>query len=143
MNEQKNAWYRSSLEDLTPEHILPGVVALLKNLRKRGVRTAIASASRNAPFILSRLELTDAFDVIVPAQDVALGKPDPEVFARAADMLGLYPEECTGVEDAPAGIEAIKSALMHAVGVGGAIDPATCAVHVPDTSQLTVDMVLF
>jgi beta-phosphoglucomutase-like phosphatase (HAD superfamily) len=58
-------------------------------------------------------------------------------------MLGLYPEECTGVEDAPAGITAIKEALMRTVGVGSAVDPALCDAHVLDTADLTVDMLLW
>ena len=71
------------------------------------------------------------------------GKPDPEVFARAADMLHVYPEECCGIEDAQAGIEAVNAALMRSVGVGGAVDAGCCAVHVPDTAHLTVDMLIF
>ncbi len=143
LTSQKNEWYRASLEDLTPENILPGIPELLVALKQRGIHTAIASASRNAPFILQRLALADSFDVVAPAGEVVCGKPDPEVFARAADLLGLFPEECTGIEDAPAGITAIQAARMHTVGVGSAVHPDTCAHHVSDTTQLTVDMVLF
>lgn len=141
--DQKNTWYRESLEELTPEDILPGIPALLEQLKQRKIYTAIASASRNAPFILDRLGLSDSFDAVVPAGEVVLGKPNPEVFARAADMLGLYPEECTGVEDAPAGITAIKEALMKAVGVGSAVDPELCDAHVLKTADLTVEMLLW
>ncbi len=141
--DQKNTWYRESLEELTPADILPGIPELLERLNQRKIRTAIASASRNAPFILDRLGLSDSFDVVVPAGEVVLGKPSPEVFARAADMLGLYPEECTGVEDAPAGITAIKEALMRSVGVGSAVDPELCDAHVLNTVDLTVDMLLW
>lgn len=141
--ELKNTWYRESLEALTPEDILPGIPSLLEQLKERGIKTAIASASRNAPFILEKLGLTASFDAIVPASDVILGKPDPEVFARAADLLGVYPEECSGVEDAPAGITAITEALMHPVGVGSAVDPKLCAAHVLHTEDLTVDMLLW
>ena len=130
---KKNDWYRQSLEELTPEDILPGIPVLLIALKQRGIQTAIASASRNAPFILDRLALSDAFDVVVPAEEVVCGKPDPEVFAKAADLLELFPEECCGIEDAPAGIEAIKAAMMRSVGVGAAICPESCTVHVDDT----------
>jgi alpha,alpha-trehalose phosphorylase len=140
---QKNIWYRESLEELSPKDILPGIPELLERLKQHSVYTAIASASRNAPFILDRLGLSDSFDAVVPASEVVQGKPDPEVFARAADMLGLYPEECTGVEDASAGITAIKEALMRTVGVGSAVDPALCDAHVLDTADLTVDMLLW
>ncbi len=139
----KNTWYRESLSDLVPEDVLPGILPLLAELKQRGIRTAIASASRNASYILERLSLISSFDVVVPAETVIRGKPDPEVFARAADMLGLFPEECCGIEDAQAGIEAVNVALMRSVGVGSAVDPNLCSVHVPDTSHLTVDMLLF
>ncbi len=143
LTTQKNEWYRDSLEELTPDDILPGIRELLVAIKQRGLSTAIASASRNAPFILEKLGLTDSFDVVVPAAEVVKGKPDPEVFAKAADMLSVYPEECCGIEDAPAGIEAIKNALMRAVGVGSAIEPSTCDVHVRDTSHLMVDHLVF
>ena len=103
LTEQKNDWYRKSLEELTPDDVLPGILQLLEKLRKKQIKTAIASASRNAPFILERLHLSDSFDAVAPAGDVVLGKPDPEVFCRAADLLGLFPEECTGVEGCSCG----------------------------------------
>lgn len=139
----KNNWYRESLADITPDNILPGIVELLVALKQRGIATAIASASQNASYILERLSLLSSFDVVVPAEQVIRGKPDPEVFARAADMLKLYPEECCGIEDAQAGIEAVNAALMRSVGVGGAVDAKLCSIHVPDTAHLTVDMLLF
>ncbi len=141
--EQKNTWYRSSLAALTSKDILPQIVEILEQLREQGIKTAIASASRNALYILERLGLTEYFDVVVPAADVVVGKPDPEVFVRAADMLALYPEECTGIEDAPPGITAIKAAMMRSVGVGSAIDPLSCDVHVNSTAELTNEMLLF
>jgi beta-phosphoglucomutase len=87
--------------------------------------------------------LEDVFDAVVPAAQVVKGKPDPEVFARAADLLDLCPEECCGVEDAPAGIDAINAAMMRSVGIGSAIDPHSCAVYVDSTDKLTLDMLLF
>ena len=140
---EKNAWYRQSLHDLVPQDILPGIADLLKDLRAAGIKTAIASASRNAPFILERLGLTQAFDVVVPAELVVKGKPDPEVFVRAAEALGLDPQECTGIEDAPAGITAIRQARMRVVGVGSAVDPELCDLHVDRTEQLSLEGLLF
>lgn len=141
--DRKNEWYRTSLAHLTQEDVLPGVRELLEELRKQHVALALASASRNAPVIIERLGLADSFDAIVPAEDVAVGKPDPEIFVRAADMLGLYPEECSGVEDAQAGVDALRAAMMRTVGVGPAVDPATCDAHVETIQSLTVPMLLF
>jgi HAD superfamily hydrolase (TIGR01509 family) len=128
---------------LSYKDILPGIVEILDTLKKQGIKTAIASASRNALYILEQIELSEFFDVIVPSEDVGVGKPDPEIFARAAFLLGLYPEECTGVEDAPPGITAIKAAMMRSVGVGSAIDPESCDVYVDSTANLTAEMLLF
>ncbi len=141
--ETKNQWYRQSLESLSRSDILPGIGKLLEELRERGVKLAIASASQSAPYIVEKLGLSGEFDLIVPAHEVLKGKPDPEIFTTAAQMLGLYPEECTGIEDAPAGIEALREAMMRIVGVGSAVDPNLCDVYVEDTNQLRWEELLF
>lgn len=141
--DEKNEIYRSFLTELTPKDILPNIEALLKQLKEKNMRIGLASASRNARTILSNLKLTHYFDVIVDAKDLIRPKPDPEIFARAADALGFYPEECTGVEDAKAGIEAINAAMMKAVGIGDAVDPDECDVHRKDTGLLTIEDLLF
>jgi beta-phosphoglucomutase len=68
--------------------------------------------------VLQRLGITDRFDVVVDAAQIARGKPDPEIFLSAAEQLGVRPAECIGVEDAVAGVQSIKAAGMYAVGVG-------------------------
>jgi beta-phosphoglucomutase len=141
--DEKNEIYRSFLTELTPKDILPNIEALLKQLKEKNMRIGLASASRNARTILSNLKLTHYFDVIVDAKDLIRPKPDPEIFARVADALGFYPEECTGVEDAKAGIEAINASMMKAVGIGDAVDPDECDVHRKDTRTLTIEDLLF
>ena len=135
--EQKNTFYRSSLEQLTEAHVFPGVRPLLTELKDAGIRLAIASASRNAPYILEKLKLSAFFDYISPAHEVVRGKPDPEVFARAAEGLALLPEECVGIEDAPAGIQGIKAAMMQSVGVGPAVAGCSCGLYVENPDKLT------
>ncbi len=141
LTDKKNEWYKKSLYNLSEKNILPGIKELLINLRKNGIKTAVASASKNALFILERLHLTSFFDHIVDAGEVLKGKPDPEVFLRASIALSLFPEECIGIEDAPAGIIAIKSAMMSSVGVGGAVKNVECDVYVKDTSLITYDLI--
>ncbi|MCI5066268.1 beta-phosphoglucomutase [bacterium] len=114
---KKNEYYRELLQKLDEKAILPGVLELLQELRKAGVKTAIASSSKNARFILERLGLTELFDAIADGSEVLVSKPDPEVFLLAAKKLGVRPCNCIGVEDAQAGIEAINSAGMTALGV--------------------------
>ncbi|MGL6247706.1 MAG: beta-phosphoglucomutase [Culicoidibacterales bacterium] len=116
--EQKNRDYVALLVDMSPKDIYPGIQTLLDELQAQSIRIALASASKNAPMILQALALTEYFEFIVNPNDLQAGKPDPEIFLRAAKALGVEPENCIGVEDAEAGIAAIKAANMFAVGVG-------------------------
>lgn len=91
-----------------------------QRLKKRGVKIALGSASKNAALILERLKLGDYFEVIVDGTLVTRAKPDPEVFVLAADKLGLLPWECIVFEDAVARIEAAQRGGMEVIGVGNA-----------------------
>jgi alpha,alpha-trehalose phosphorylase len=136
LTNKKNSMYVQSLEALSSANILPGIRELLTDLREHHIYTAIASASKNASFILEKLEIVHLFDYIVDAGDVIKGKPDPEVFVRAASALHLFPEECAAIEDSRAGISAITSGRMKSIGVGDAVDPALCNIYVKSTSML-------
>jgi len=116
--ERKNGYYRAMLSELTPDDTLPGARPTLQTLRGRGVRTAIASSSRNAGDIAERLALRGLVDALVDGNDITRSKPDPQVFQLAADRLGVAPERCLVVEDAQSGIEAARRAGMHAFGIG-------------------------
>lgn len=115
---RKNGIYQELIEEITPDDVLPGIPELIAELKRQGVRTAIASASKNAFTVMDRLALTDSFDQIVDAAKIRNTKPDPEVFLKAAELLGVEPKHCVGVEDAVAGVQAIKSAGMFAVAIG-------------------------
>lgn len=114
----KNARYREMISRMDPSEILPGVTGLLGWLRDHGIRTALGSASKNAPMILDRCGLTTWFDALVDGNDVARAKPDPEVFLLGARRLGVRPEDCVVFEDAEAGLQAAKRGGMFAVGLG-------------------------
>lgn len=118
MADEKNTRYREMLSELTPENILPGVLALLDELSGQGIKLAIGSSSKNAPFILQRIGLENRFDAVADGNHIKNSKPDPEVFLLAAGMLGILPENCAVVEDAIAGIDAAIAAGMRAVAVG-------------------------
>lgn len=115
--EKKNEQYVELLASLSPADLLPGVKEFLKQAKDRQIPCAIASASKNAPVILEKLGVIDHFRHIVDPDTLAKGKPDPEIFLKAAEALGITPEEAVGFEDAQAGIQAIKAAGMYAVGV--------------------------
>lgn len=118
MAEKKNQWYVEYIKNLTPDEILPGANDFIKDIRKLGVKTALGSASKNAVLILQNLGITEYFDAVVDGNCVSKAKPDPEVFTKAAEMLGSTPEACVVFEDAEAGIEAAKRGGMYAVGIG-------------------------
>ncbi len=118
--EQKNCVYRKLLQELTPQDILPGVIELLAELKKDGIRTAIGSSSKNTEYILLRIGLKDSFDTVVSGNDIKRSKPDPEVYILAAKKLGVLPEDCIVVEDAKAGIDAGNAAGAFTFAVGSA-----------------------
>ena len=136
---RKNALYVERIEKLTPAALLPGVEAFLRDVKSRGLKTAIASASRNARLVVERLGLGAYFDAIVDAGAVAKGKPDPEIFMAAAEALGVPYRNCVGVEDAEAGVAAIKAAGMFAVGVGLEASMREADWALPGTEALDAD----
>jgi beta-phosphoglucomutase len=134
---RKNDYYGQLIGALTPKDLLPGVEALLASLRREGIRVALASASRNAPAILERLGIRGSMDHVVDPAVVVKGKPDPEIFIRAAEALGLPPRNCVGVEDARAGVQAIRAAGMFAVGIGRGLEEAHWVLAGP--AELSLD----
>jgi beta-phosphoglucomutase family hydrolase len=99
--------------------LLPGVRQWLTRLNADGWLQAIASSAplANIDAILTALKITSSFDALVSAEDVQYGKPNPQVFLRAAQEIRVQPSHCIVVEDAPAGIEAAHRAGMIAIGV--------------------------
>ncbi|MGH8158742.1 MAG: beta-phosphoglucomutase [Rhodanobacter sp.] len=115
--DRKNAYYRKAIETFSARDLLPGALATLKAARKAGLKIALASASRSAGELVERMGISEFFDHIVDVTTVR-AKPDPEIFQRAAAALGVDVADCLGIEDAQAGIAAIKSAGMAALGIG-------------------------
>lgn len=118
MAEKKNRRYVEYISQLDESELLPGVREYLNRLRERGVGIALGSASKNALFILDKLNIAGMFDAIVDGNKVSNAKPDPEVFQTAGRELGLQPEDCVVFEDAEAGVAAGKAAGMQVVGIG-------------------------
>lgn len=118
--EEKNRIYRKLLYGLTTQSAADGVLELLKELKSKNIMTAVASSSKNAPFILERIGLKDAFDVVVDGTMIVKSKPDPEVFLTAARKLGADPGECLVIEDAVAGIEAARAGGFFCAAIGEA-----------------------
>lgn len=139
---RKNEYYKELIKTLTKDDVLSGITELLTEARKMGLKTAVASVSRNAPEVLDRLELTQYFDTVADAAKVKKSKPDPEIFLTCAEQLGVAPRACIGIEDSQAGIEGILSAGMFAVGIN-----VTVTGHTPDlclcsTEELKLDYLI-
>ncbi|MDR2448510.1 MAG: beta-phosphoglucomutase [Prevotellaceae bacterium] len=116
--EKKNTWYVAYINRMTPSEILPGVLDFLHQLKAAHVKTALGSASRNAPLILKRTGLACFFDAIIDGNTITRAKPDPEVFLLGAQALDASAGRCIVFEDAAAGVEAALRAGMKCVGVG-------------------------
>ncbi|MCB5951153.1 beta-phosphoglucomutase [Enterococcus sp. BWT-B8] len=115
--EKKNNHYVELLQTLSPADLLPGVKEFISQAKERKIPCAIASASKNAPVILEKLGVTGYFSYIVDPDTLNRGKPDPEIFLKAAAALAIQPQEAVGFEDAQAGIDGINAAGMYAVGI--------------------------
>ena len=116
--QRKNNWYVQMISEMTPAEILPGALEFLQAMRSAGYKTALGSASKNAGIILNKVGLTDYFDVIVDGNVVTASKPDPQVFLKGAELLGIEPEACVVFEDAIAGVEAARAGGMKVIGIG-------------------------
>ncbi len=118
--QRKNNYYRELLNKLSPLDLLPGVMQILRELKKAGIRLGIGSSSRNTPVILEKIGLADFFDAVADGNQIKKSKPDPEVFLLAALKLNVTAEKCLVVEDADAGVEAAIKAGMKCLAVGAA-----------------------
>ena len=117
---EKNETYRGLLSNMSPADLSGEVKETLDELRRRGYLMSLGSSSKNSKYILERIGLAGYFDAISDGTNITRSKPDPEVFLKAAEFLGLKPEECLVVEDAVAGIQAAKAGNMTAAGIGEA-----------------------
>jgi beta-phosphoglucomutase len=118
---KKNTWFVDYIERMAPEEIFPGVKLLIKEIRQSGIKTALASSSKNAKTVIQLLHIQNDFDVVVDGTMITHTKPHPEIFLLAAERLGVEPEACVVFEDAEAGVEAALAAGMKCVGVGSPV----------------------
>jgi beta-phosphoglucomutase len=134
--ERKNNLYREYLKEMSPSDVTKEVRDTLKTLRERGVRLAVGSSSKNTSFILEKTDLTDCFDAVADGTMITRSKPDPEVFLKAAEFLGMDPKDCLVIEDADAGIEAAKAAGMHQAAIGAARDSHNSEFEIESISDI-------
>lgn len=137
--KQKNDEYVKLLADLSEKDLLPGVHDFLVQAKAHSIPCAVASASKNAPMILEKLGVSDFFGHIVDPETLKKGKPDPEIFIRAAESIHVAPEEAIGFEDAQAGVEGIKKAGMYAVGISTTDTLVGADLQVSSMTELDVE----
>jgi HAD superfamily hydrolase (TIGR01509 family) len=101
----------------------PGARELLLLLRKKKIKTALVTMSmhRMAKQVVDSIGF-DAFDVIVAGDDVLHGKPHPEPYLKAAELLGVKPEDCVAFEDSISGLKSAEAAGTRAVGIKNIVD---------------------
>jgi beta-phosphoglucomutase-like phosphatase (HAD superfamily) len=125
----------------------PDAERLAVALKAAGMRLALASSSRNAAAMLRRLLLPDGrtllsiFDADLSGREVPRGKPDPAIFLLAAEALGIPPDRCLVVEDAPAGILAARAGGMAALGIARLGDEALLQAAGADLVVTSLDQV--
>ena len=118
MMDRKNEYYVELLRQMTSENILSGAREIVLEIKRRGIKTAIASVSKNTRTVLQGTGIKALFDVIVDGYSVKNTKPAPDIFLFAAKELGVKPEDCAVVEDAEAGIDAALAGNMLSIGIG-------------------------
>ena len=118
--EKKNNLYREYLHEMSTADLPADVSETLKALREAGLKLAIGSSSKNTPFILGQIGLSGYFDAVSDGNNITRSKPDPEVFVKAAEMLGIPADRCLVVEDAVSGAEAGHRGGMKVACVGDA-----------------------
>lgn len=132
----KNEDYKNLIREISPANILPGIREGFDWLKAKGWKIGLASASRNAPQVIRSLGIADVFDYVADAGAIPNGKPAPDIFLDVARAFGLKGDECIGVEDAAAGVAAIKAAGMTAIGIGDASVLKEADIILPQTDFL-------
>ncbi|MGP7999714.1 MAG: HAD family hydrolase [Streptosporangiaceae bacterium] len=125
-----------------PLEPLPGAVRLVRSISAAGVPLGLVTSAgrRYAEESLAALGVRELFDVVVTAEDVTAGKPDPEGYRAACRSLSQPPAACVVFEDAPAGVAAAKAAGAYCVAVTTSHDAAELTAAdrvVPDLTGLT------
>jgi beta-phosphoglucomutase family hydrolase len=117
LEEEKELLYR----EFYAEHRKPakGLLTFLHDLRSRGIKTALATSAGpgNIDFIVDGLGIRDQFDAIIGGAEVTKGKPDPEIYLKAAALVGVSPADCIVIEDSLQGIASGQAAGARVVGI--------------------------
>lgn len=132
---RKNHWYLSLVEHMDQSYLLNGVLDFFTKAKEMNIPIALGSASKNAKLVLEKVGLLNQFDAIVDANLVTNGKPHPETFLKAAELINIPPNQCIVFEDSASGVQAAISGNMYAVGIGNASDLPQANICIPDLGK--------
>jgi len=138
---------RYFLEYLKKEkiQIFDSTIKLIEELRREGIKIAVISSSKNSPYILKKIGITNLLDAEVNGNNITKGKPHPQIFLMAAEKMGVKPENCVVFEDAILGVRAAKRAKMLCIGVDSYNDPQRLKeadLVVSDLKEINYDKLL-
>lgn len=132
--EKKNNLYIESLDNLNENSSFKYIKELFELLNSNNIKIAIASASKNAKFILQKLNLLNKIDFISDPNK-SLSKPDPGIFLQAFNYFNFKKEEVIGVEDSQAGIDALNSIDIKSIGINNN-NLKNCKLHFSNIKEL-------
>lgn len=120
--DAKEEDFRERAVDLEP---LPGLVDFIESANERGLKTALVTNApkKNVVAILAALGLDGYFDLVVVADEVGAGKPDPAPYRVAVERLGIVPDDALAFEDSPSGITSAVGAGVPTVGISSTQQP--------------------
>lgn len=139
---RKNDHYKELLKKITEKDFLPGIKQFILSLKKRGIKMAIASASKNAIPVIKGLNATELFNYIADGFSVENTKPAPDLFLFAAEKINCSPDECVVFEDAEAGIEAATNGGFVSVGIGPEKRVGKATIRYDNTAEIKLEEVL-
>jgi HAD superfamily hydrolase (TIGR01509 family) len=114
---QKEALYRQLMEPVFADRLVPGVLEFIRANRDRPMGVVSNAESANVEFVLRMSGIRSFLSVVLNGNEVQRPKPAPDIYLRAASLLGVAPKNCVVFEDSQTGVEAARAAGMRVVGV--------------------------
>jgi len=137
--ELKNTWYVESISHMDKSELLPGSEELIREIKEKGGKVSLGSASKNAQRILHATGLVEYFDAVIDGTKTTESKPHPQVFLMGAEALQLPPEECVVFEDSINGVKAANAGGFFSIGVGEEQILHEADLIIPSLNGITVD----
>lgn len=144
LGEEKERIYR----DIYKNFMVPvnGLIPFLISLKERGIKTAVATSAptSNLDFTLDNLKIRHLFDVVVDASGITNGKPDPEIYLKAASLINISPADCVVFEDSISGIKSGQNAGMRVVALATTHTPEELpktSLTIKDFTEVSIDRI--